>query len=362
MRKEVISNRQGIAMVTLFIMGSTLILGTGSDAKQDAWLAVIFSVVLAIPIIAIYCRILSLFPDKNLYDILNIVFGRVAGRVLALFFVWYAFHLGSLVLRNFQEFIKIVSFPETPEFIPIMFMGILCIWAVKEGIEVLGRFSQFIILILGFILITVIIISMKEANFDNLRPFLYNGFKPVLSSTFGIFSFPFAETVLFLAVFDFKAKRNNPYKVYYYALAIGSLTVFLVTIRNTLVLGADYIDQTFFPSYIVVGLINIGDFFQRIEVTVAVVLLFAGFVKISVCLLAACKGVGYIFKIGNYRQIVAPVGLLMMVTSCFIYQSIMEMMEWAFKVYKYYAFPFQVILPIIIWIVAEIKVKRQKDD
>jgi spore germination protein KB len=31
---------------------------------------------------------------------------------------------------------------------------------------------------------------------------------------------------------------------------------------------------------------------------------------------------------------------------------------WAFKVYSYYAFPFQVILPIIIWILAEIKVKK----
>jgi spore germination protein KB len=34
------------------------------------------------------------------------------------------------------------------------------------------------------------------------------------------------------------------------------------------------------------------------------------------------------------------------------------MLEWANKIYKFYAFPFQVILPIIVWIAAEIKVKK----
>jgi spore germination protein KB len=38
----------------------------------------------------------------------------------------------------------------------------------------------------------------------------------------------------------------------------------------------------------------------------------------------------------------------------------MDMSYWAFKVYPYYAFPFQVILPIIIWILAEIKAKKMK--
>lgn len=359
MGKEVISNRQGIAIMTLFIMGSTLILGIGSDAKQDAWLSVILAVIPATLVMTIYARILSLFPEKNLFAILNSVFGKIAGRILALIYVWYAFHLGVLVLRNFQEFIKVVAFPETPEFVPIMLMGILCIWIVKEGIEVLGRFSQLVIIILSFIIIAIFVLCMRDADFNNLRPFLYNGFKPVLNSAFSVFSFPLAETVLFMAAFNFSKKRNSPFKVYYYALAIGTLFVLIIAIRNILVLGADFIEQTYFPSYVAVSLISIGDFLQRIESTVSVVLLFGGFVKISVCLLSACKGVDYIFKIGNYRQIVAPVGLLMMITSCFIYQSVMEMFEWAFKIYKYYAFPFQVILPIIIWIAAEIKVKKQ---
>ena len=347
--------------MALFIMGSTLILGIGSDAKQDAWLSIIIAAALAVPMLAVYSRILALFPEKNIYEILNIVFGNIFGRLIALFFIWYAFHLGTMVLRNFQEFIKIVSFPETPEFISVMLMGILCIWVVKEGIEVLGRFSQLAIIFLAFIIIVVISLGMKNASFDNFRPFLYNGVKPVLSSAFSVFSFPFAETVLFTAVFTFMKGRNNSYRVYYFALVIGVSFTLSVTVRNILVLGADFIERVYFASYAAVSLVNIGNFLQRIEVTVSVVMLFTGFVKISVCLMATARGVDYLFKVGNYRQLVAPVGFLMMITSCFIYQNAMEMQEFAFEVYKYYAFPFQVILPLIIWIGAEIKARKNSN-
>lgn len=58
-------------MMAMFIMGSTLVLGVGTEAEQDAWLAVIISIIFAAPVIAMYARILSLFPGNNLYEILN---------------------------------------------------------------------------------------------------------------------------------------------------------------------------------------------------------------------------------------------------------------------------------------------------
>jgi spore germination protein KB len=358
MGKEVISNRQGITMMSMFMMGSTLIMGVGADAKQDVWLAIIIAVAIAIPVIAIYARILSLYSGINLYEILLTVFGPLAGRLIALIYIWYAFHLGALVVRNFQEFVRIVSFPETPEFVTTMLMGLVCIWVVKEGLEVLGRWSQLMFIILAVIIVIVVSISMKDAVIDNLRPFAYNGLKPILTSSFGIFSFPFAETVLFMGAFSISKERNKPFRIYISALLIGSLIILLVSVRNVFVLGADLIDGVYFPPYEAVSIINIGHFLQRIEVTVSVVFLFSGFVKISVCLLSACKGIDSVLNLGGYRQIAAPVGLLLMVTSCFIYQNIMEMMEWAFKIYKYYALPFQVGLPVVIWIAAEVKSRK----
>ena len=118
------------------------------------------------------------------------------------------------------------------------------------------------------------------------------------------------------------------------------------------------LDSFYFPSYAAVSRIKIGDFLQRIEVFVSLEFIFGIFIKSSICLLVACKGIGKMFNLKDYRSIVIQTGLLMIYFSYTIYDNSMEMEYWAFKVYSYYAFPFQVILPIIIWILAELKVRK----
>ena len=141
------------------------------------------------------------------------------------------------------------------------------------------------------------------------------------------------------------------------SICIGSIIIMAIAVRNIIVLGASLNSTLYFPSYIAVRTINIGDFLQRFEVVVAITFIFGGFVKISVCLYAASLGVAKILNIDNYRYLVAPIGFLMINLAAIIYESMMEMFDWATKIYPYYAIPFQIILPIIIFIVAKIKIK-----
>jgi len=353
--KEIISNKQGIFIMTMFIVGSFIVLGTGGDAKQDAWIAIILAFLMSLPILFVYSKILMLYPGKDLFDILIMVFGSIPGKILSIFFVWYSLHLGSLVIRNFSEFVNVVSFPETPQFIIIIFLGLLCIWVIKAGIEVLGRCATFIFPIVSGIILLTILLSMANVHFINLKPVLYNGMKPVLISAFSIFSFPFAETVVFTVVFNSLKHVNKTYRVFLISILIGSIIMLMVTVRNILVLGAQITSDLYFPSYIAVRTINIGEFLQRLEIVVAITYITGGFVKISVCLYAASKGVAKILNIDNYRHIVAPIGFLMMNLACIIYNNTMEMFEWASKIYQYYAIPFQIILPVFILIAAKLK-------
>lgn len=355
MNKEIITNKQGISIVVLFIIGSAIVLSPGGEAKQNVWLAILLAVLMTIPIIFIYARLLSIFPGKDLFDILQEVFGKILGKIISLLFVWYAFHLGALVIRNFSEFIQIVSFPETPQLIVAAFLGVVCIWIIKAGIEILGRWAGFVLPFLLITIICLILLSLTEAEFNNIRPVLYDGVTPVLKSAFSIFSFPFAEVVVFMMVFCSIKSKFSTYKVYITGLLIGGLILLSASIRNVLVLGIGTASILYFPSLSAVSLINIGNFLQRIEIIVSVVFLLAGIVKIGVCLYAVSNGVAKIFNFDSYRPLVAPIGFLMMNLSGFIYRSTMEMFEWAEKIYQFYAMPFQIILPLIIFIVAEIK-------
>jgi spore germination protein KB len=88
----------------------------------------------------------------------------------------------------------------------------------------------------------------------------------------------------------------------------------------------------------------------------------SGFVKLCICLIAAGRGIAKALNFSNYRQIIAPVGLLMVILSLIIYSNTREMLDWANKIYPLYAILFQVVLPLIIWIAAEIKVRLVKSN
>jgi spore germination protein KB len=356
MNKELITNKQGSSMISFFIIGSTLVIGVGLGAKQDAWLATIIGALAALPMIGIYARILSLFPEKNAYEILQLLFGKAIGKIMIFLFAFYGVFLGALILRNFMELAVVVALQETPELIIGLFVTILTIWVAKEGIEVLGRFSQFTLVYVLIILLIIFALSFPLGHLDNLRPMLYDGISPVLKSAFGTFSFPFAETVCFMFVLTM-SKDNKPYKMFYKGWAIGGFFVVLVALRNVFVLGGSLLERIYFPSHVVVSLIDIGDFLERIESTVAVVFFFGGFVKSSICLLSACHGVKHLLNLDSYRPVVVPLALLTLALSVINFENTQQMYQFVY-VYPYFVFPFQVILPIIIWIFSEIKAKK----
>jgi spore germination protein KB len=150
--------------------------------------------------------------------------------------------------------------------------------------------------------------------------------------------------------------KKSPYRIYFIGLLIAAVIFVAVSVRNTALLGG-LLSNFYFPSYTAVGMIHVGDFFQRIEVTVSFVFLFSVFVKSTVCLLAACKGIARVLRLSDYRSIVFHTGLLMAYFSYSLYENSLEMREWFHNVYPYFAFPMQVILPAAVWAIAEIKLR-----
>lgn len=356
--KEIISDKHAISLIILFTWGSTLVIGTAGDAKIDMWFAVFLAMLLSILIITVYSRILYHFPQKDIFDIDVILFGKVLGNIVNIFFIFYAFHLAALVLNNFTEFISTVGLPDTPKLAPLIFIVILCIWGVKAGLEVLGRCSIIFAIILLVSMITATVLAFSEFNLDNIRPFMYDGITPILRGTFTAFSFPFAENVIFLMLFSSLKNKKSPFKVFYLGIIFSGIGLIVIFVRNILFLGSETLLKNYFPSYMVVSRISIGEFIQRIETTVIVSFLLAGFIKVCCCMLATCKGIAKLFSFDDYRFIVTPIALMVFTFSYIVYNNIIETINWAPHIYPIYAFFFEVILPIIILITAEIKMKK----
>lgn len=355
MNREVISSKQGIFMIVLFILNGSLMLPTAIEAKKDLWIAILLSLALSIPIIYIYSNILSTFPGKDLFDILEYTFGKFFGKLFSLAYIWFAFHLASIILRDFGEYFLSAALPETPIIIMVITPTILCIWIVKEGIEVFGRLASLLIVIIFIIIFILAGLLISEINLDNIRPILADGIKPVIKGAYSTFTFPFAETIIFTMVLSSLDNKKGYFKVYLIGLLIGGLILFSTSFIEISTLGINWYSSLYFPGYEILTMIEVGELLNRIEIIGGLVFSVVTFIKLSICFLGATKGIAKLFNYKDYRFIVTPIALLLLNSSMIIYDSIMELVEWTSEIWPYYAIPFQIIIPIIIFIILKIK-------
>ncbi len=359
MGKELISKKQAGSIIMMFIFGSSVVMGVNSQAQQDSWLSLILGAVATIPILLVYARIIRLNPGKDIFEILEMLMGKVAGKAVVLLMSWYALHLAALVLRNFSEFIQVSAMPETPQ-LPIMIgMMLVTAYMARSGIEALGRWTLATIPIIMFVVLMTVLLSLNKMHFVHIQPVADHSFGQIASASFTLFTFPFAETVLLLGVAGAIKKQDSPYRLYVGACLLGALVLLVVLIRNIELLGAPMMGAEYFPSYIAARVIDVGDFLSRIEITIGMNFILAGIVKISLCFLTATKGVARLFGVDDYRRLVMPVGLLTVALCTIIYDGTMEMFAFL-PIYQYYALPFQVAIPLLVWILAELRAKRQK--
>lgn len=354
MDKEIISGKEAVAVFVLFLIGDVLVIGTSHESRQDAWLSVLIALTMFIPLILACSRIVSLYPQKGLYDIVISIFGNFIGKVIILVYVLYAILLGAIVIRIFSEFINIVTMPETPQMVIQIFLLIFCAWMVKSGIESMGRWSKFV---LPIVIITILIttsIALKDMHVSYLKPVGGSGISNIMQGAFTAFSYPLAESVLILPIYGSVKKGENPKRIFFAGTAIGTVLMLMAYFRNILVLGITSYGMHIFPSYTAISVISMGEFFTRIEVLVGLLFLLGGYVKISVCLFDAAIGMVKIFNLENYKAMAYPAGLLTLTLAIIINKNAAEFFTWE-KIYKFVAIPYQVILPLIILAAAEIK-------
>ncbi len=360
MNKEIIPVGHMISVTVLFTVGTSIFMGLPGQSGNSKWIALLFAMVLVVPLILIYARIHVLFPGKDLFDMLIAVYGRVLGRMISCLYIWYAFHLGALALRVFGEFSRSVALTETPMLVPMLCLGLLCIWVVKAGIEVLGRSAKLLLLFTIAVNLIIFTLSISKLEYHHLLPLFDKGLQSVLSDTMGTFSVTFAEIIIILGAFSTISNKAAGKKILFGGVLISGMIILSATLRNLLMLGPEVVSSLNFPSYVSASRINVGDFLSRIEASTAVVFVITTFIKASLCLYVASSGLAKVFKLKSYRSVVLQMGLLMIYFADFVYKDIMEMQYFSYHIYKIYAFPFQVIIPLVLWICAEIMVSRSK--
>lgn len=359
MDRETLTPRQAVSINVLFLFGSTAIMGVNAGVAQDSWIAFLMGIAFAVPAVLVYARLIRLFPGKNLFEMAELLFGSILGKILSILMIWYAIHLCALVLKNFSEFLEICVMPETPELTVIISMMLVICYMVRNGLETLGKWAIFALPVVTIVVVFTIVFSVNRMDFDRILPIGVHDLGAIAAQGYKSFTFPFAESVLFLCAVGKLGKNGSPYKIYFYTIFIGGAVLLAILLRNVFLLGPEVLESEYFPSYTAAKIINIANLITRMEGLIAVNFIVAGIVKCALCLFAACKGMAHLLEVRDYHQLVLPVGLLCAALSTNLFKSVAEMIEFT-DTYMIYAIPFEILIPLVVWIAAERRRRKER--
>lgn len=356
---EKVSDRQLGSIIVLTIISGILMSGGSDRSMQNAWIAAALAVAVMVPVYLIYMRITWLFPGKGLFEVAYRVYGKIGGGIIVALMSIYAFYVGGMAMRTFSEFNQVVSMPETSQIVTLIIIGIVCIYTVKKGIGTLGGFANLVTPLIIFLILLMNVLSLPDWKIYYTLPLMHNPGKEFFSDIFTAAVYPIGEAVLVCTLFGFKKEKKGYGKIFLWSLVSGGILLVLETLRAIMVLGANTISILYYPSYTATGVINIMDFFTRIEVTISASFMVAQIVKICVCVYAFSSGIGSLVGASSYKALVTPTVFAMVSLALIVFKNTIDSYEFL-DTYRVYAVFFQLVIPVALWIGAEVVSRQEK--
>ncbi|MGZ4111776.1 MAG: GerAB/ArcD/ProY family transporter [Tumebacillaceae bacterium] len=355
-----ISSSELLSLMVVFMIGTALLFPKGGITDHNSWISVSFAVVAGILLTTLYAAISDAMPGLTIIEIGEELLGAWFGKLIGILYLWYSFHIGTIVLKNLEELISTVLLQQTPTFVIDASIMVLVVWGVYAGIEVVARCALIILGIIVLLVVSSFLLLLHDMEAGNLLPLIGDGWSNMLRAATTITSFPYGESVLFLMVFPCLNQAKETKKTVRWAAIITGILLLIDELRNVLIFG-DLITNIHFPSFTAIAFISIADFLERIESFGLLIWVFGCFIKICICLFVSTRCLSQIVGTQHFRDTrvyIVPVGLLVLEMAQFIYRSAAEMAHFSAHVWTWYSLPFQLVLPLLLLIT--LKLKRKK--
>ncbi|MDD9269488.1 endospore germination permease [Paenibacillus sp. GCM10023248] len=347
-----INGAELVALMLLFEMGSAVVVGLGMQAKQDAWLAILIGMLAGLILFLIYEHLFRVHAHHSLVGYLQILLGKKIGTAVACLYLGYFLYIASRVLRDFGDLLLSSILPLTPMPIALLTMVIPVVYACLLGIETIGRVGELLLTFISMLglLAAVLLAASDVIHWENLKPSLENGWKPVLATAFPLtLTFPFGETIVFSMLLPHLNNTLLARKIGLVSIVISGLILSFIIAVNISVLSVFGAENSTFPLLKTLGKIRLGGFIERLEVIAIITLIIGVFFKITTFLYACFAGLIELFQLERRKELAWSLGLQMFICSITMADNFVEHIEIGLKtVPTYLHLPFQVGLPLFL--------------
>lgn len=362
-----INRRQLFMVMVLFQLGSSLVIPLAISAKQDAWIAILVSMLGGTLLSILFTYIYIKNEGRMSFEkIITKILGKYLGRIVVFGYIMFFIYIAARVVTDFRFLIGTTILYQSPTWILTILVITPMIYGCYRGLESFTRASEifFIIVVLTLLFTYVFVFMGKLPELSNLKPVLGKGWGRVINAIFPVgISIPFGETVAFI---EFYSKVNNNYKDAIRKPVILSNVVsgFILSITmvvNIMVISVPIVENATFPLLLTVSSIKIGNFFERLDILAIILLMIGGFYKILIFFYTSVEMLKDLSNLPAKRRssIVIFLGIIIAVLSTFMTRNIVQHYYVGLElVPKYMHVTFLLMVPLILGIVTFIKANK----
>ncbi|CQR54087.1 GerAB/ArcD/ProY family transporter [Paenibacillus riograndensis] len=328
---------------------------TGKEAGHDLWLSPIWAHLLGLLFVLGMLRLSSRFPKETIIQYSVRLLGPWAGKAVGLVVILYGINLTSVILREFGDFISAVFLRETPPLIAIGGIVLLVAYAVRGGLEVLGRLAELFLPITFLVFGLLIILSIPEWDVNNILPVMGEGIAPSIKGALVPFSW-FSGYLMLGLYFPFVSNQKKTtvcIVLTWFALMVTLSVSGLVSVF----LFGKHVSTLNYPFIEVVRYIGIGKFIQHVDALLLIVWLPGTFIQLTTYLYTAALGASQWFGLKNYRQLVFPVGFIALVLSMWRTSGVEEFQIYLGTSHVIFDF-FNIALGLLLFLTAWIRSRK----
>jgi len=358
MNFEKINANQYMWLIVLFVLGSTIQSNIAAGAGTDMWLVYLVSLLVGIFFAAMYYRLLKLHDFLSLPAILENIFGYWGGKILCVLFALYFLARSDMVGEITTEMANDLLMHNAPRRLTVGILLFSTLYACHKGLRTIGRSGEIISLVIGICLLPFLLtaFSAEAFLFKNLRPILTTGAQVFWKKTFAVSITPFTEIGLFAVLACKVDKRQHQviFKQMVKALVISALLLILVGTINLSILGKHLVASLKYPFYNAMMLTGIHGVLERLDPLAVVIIVTSSFYKVALlfyCWIEMICSLSHQIK----RNVVIA---LTAITFFFAGQNATYLYEkFQTVILPFWIMPlFQIVFPILVWLITEIKV------
>ena len=292
-----------------------------SETSKALWLAPIIALLPVLVLIFILNAITKKHREKSLAQIIELVLGKIFGKlILSAFFIHIVLYLAFYV-RNFSEkFISSIFTEINPAFFMITLL-LLAVFAARRNIESFARFAEILFIFIIAVFVVAFFLSIFSIDPKNLYPVTAYDTVPLLKSSVPVISLlSLLSFALFLG--DSVAQPKNNPDAFKQTSAKFMLFLTLFNLAGSVItvgiFNAETVSHMTMPYFMMFRTIKTTGLIQGLETFFILFWVCTDFIMITYYLFILSKVSAKLFALGRSELFIMPFAFIVLILTYFM--------------------------------------------